>query len=183
MKEITVKEYYGLNKLKRSLYDVLMKTVKRSKNIRVKISDMFIPIQPKHYDLWDFTYSDILELKEAMTLKDGELIKECVRIVYGVQKVQDINILDLQNVNWIYEEFKELVEVETNELKQEYSEKEKAAGVEELERFGHFPSVDNLAKGDLLEHDKILQLPYHKVFVKLNYDKTLGQITKRLMRC
>lgn len=83
--------------------------------------------------------------------------------------------------SWVVEAMTELMETEQTELVYEPTEKEKEAGVEDLNRFDFFPTIDQLTGGDQTRVDEILMLPYHKVFRKMAYTKAVGNINKKLV--
>lgn len=181
-RQITLAEYAAL--ADKTSYDLLLKSIKgNGKGIQVRYTKDFIRINPKHEDIWDFSYSDIIELKKALAeKKDMELLAELFRIVYQVKDITCVNVLDVFTVpGWIVKAMQELMEVEQSELAYEPDEKEKAAGIEELARFEEFPTIDALAGGDLSKHAEVLSWPYHKVFQKLCYQKETGEIQKRLI--
>lgn len=187
LKHITIKEYLELSENDRAVYDMVLNSTEPSKDIWLKVGENLVKMKPKHYDLWDFTYSEIIELKMAFAeLKDFDLTSEIARIVYGIskpEKVFDISVLNISSgFTWVIEEFTQLLEVEKSELNYEPDEKEKAAGIDELSRFGHLPAIDGLTGGDLTKQSDILKQPYHKVFEKLCYQKTVNGIQKKLMQ-
>lgn len=184
LNNITIKEYLELESDK-SIYDMVLSCTKPTKDIELKVGKGFIKITPKHSDLWDFSYSDIIELKMAFAeLKDFDLTSEIARIVYRIakpEKVFDIGFLNITNgFTWVVEEFTQMLQVEKNELYYEPDDKEKAAGVENLARFGHTPTIDSLTGGNMTRESEILQYPYHKVFLKLCYNRTVNEINKKL---
>lgn len=181
LKHITLGEYSQLSENDRSLYDqIISSTIPSGKTIRVKLTS-FAKVIPAHEDVWDFTFSDIIELKMALSeLKELDLLKEIARIVYSVNDIERVNILDLRVLNWVVDAMTMLLETERAELAYEPSKEEKKAGIEELERFGFAPTVDSLAGGDPTKEEAILLLPYHKVFQKMALNKAYNSIQKNM---
>jgi len=181
IRHISVAEYMQLAENEKSVYDLLIGSVTPGKVVMAKFIDRFVEVSPKQEDLWDLTYSDIIELKTALAeLEEADLVMELARIVYGIHDITIVSVIDLQGFNWIIEAMAEMIETEKRELAYEPSEKEKAAGIDELERFGFMPTIDSLAAGNMSEYNQVLSQPYHKVFQKLCYQKTINSITKKL---
>lgn len=128
-------------------------------------------LAPLKSDLWNISWSDRIELSEAVNENN---IFDIIRIIYGISEKQ-FNRLELYNAfavhKYILEELKQMVEVEQNELAHEYSEEEKDAGVEELQEFGYYNSLDSFTGGNILVQNDWLNLPYSKVFRKMCLDK------------
>lgn len=187
LNHITIGEYLELSDGDKSVYDMVLTSTKPMKDIWLRIGKRLTKIRPKHYDLWDFTYSDIIELKMAFAeLKDFDLTTEIARIVYRIavpERVFDISIINISSgFTWVVEEFTRMLEVEHAELNYEPDEKEKAAGVDELSRFGHLPAIESLTGGNMTLKAQILKLPYHEVFEKMVYQSTVSKIQKKLIQ-
>lgn len=188
LKYISLGEYLQLSDADKSVYDLLLKSVEPDrKGIRVKFDGRFIMIKPKHYDLWDFSYSDMIELKKALSEQDGiELTTELIQIVYSLNvrsKLMDINVLDVfTGLKWVVEELKDIIMIEHSELSCVPDEKEKAAGIEELIRFEHYPTIKSLCSSLNKSKDEVLRMPYSEIFLELCYNKTIGEINKRLVK-
>ena len=60
--------------------------------------------------------------------------------------------------------------------------KQLAAGIENLNKFGLFGTIDSLADGDVLKHKAVINLPYHYIFTKLLYEKTKAEYTEAAMK-
>lgn len=187
LNHITIGEYLNLSGGDKSVYDMLLSSTKPTKDIWLKVGKNLVKIQPKHYDLWDFTYSDIIEMKMAFAeLKDFDITTEISRIVYRIaspEKVFDISFLNIASgFTWVVEEFTQLLEVEHAELNYEPNEKEKAAGVDDMSRFGHLPAIRSVCASMNMNEEQVMSLPYHKVFQELCYQKTINQIHKKMIQ-
>lgn len=72
---------------------------------------------------------------------------------------------------FFFEEIKRIHEQEAASLVGEYTQQQKRAGIQQLEKFKHFKTIDGLAGGDVLKYEDILQTEYRTIFMKLYYDK------------
>ena len=106
-------------------------------------------VKPKNENLWFLSWSDIIELRLAIS---EQRMYDVLNIVFGITEKQ-FALLDLFNAysayKWTVEQFKEIVEIEIQELSSEHSQDELEAGVEELHEFGYSVALDGIAKGDL----------------------------------
>lgn len=158
-------------------------TVKESlrANKELRIRSIFPKrIMPKKVNFWDLSWSDIIELRIAVSDRN---LYDTLKVVFGISEKQFMH-LDLFNAfavyKWIIDQFKEIVEIEIQELASEPTEAEKEAGIERLQDFGYSVALDGLTKGDLLKNNDYLKLPYSKIFRKLCLDKTRYEINKNL---
>ena len=139
-------------------------------------------IRSKEDNLWFLSWSNIIELREALS---NQRLCEAIKIVYGITDAQ-FNNLGIFNVYaaylWIAHQFKQMMETEIEQLSFELENEEKEAGAEELQNFGYAVALDGLAGGDILKYDSYLKLPYAKVFRKLCLDKTRYEINKNMQR-
>lgn len=186
LKLITTDQYANMPEGERAAYDLVVKSIKPGKKLWVKNSGGFDEVMPKHAELWDFPYADMIAIKSAFAGFEGvELMKQLADVVYGIHNEQ-FNLISYLNVAvgffpWVFEEFEEIISAENNHLDYTPDEKEKSAGIDNLSDFGHFPAIDSLAGGDITKHDEILKMPYHMVFQKLAYQHTVNQIQKKLI--
>lgn len=146
----------------------------RLKNVLTKI------VKPKQMNLWFLSWSDIIELRIAVSEQN---MFEVLSIVFGINE-NDFARLDLFNAfsvyKWIVAQFKSIVEIEVQELSSEPTPEEIDAGIEELQEFGYSVMLDGIAKGDLLKYDDYLKLPYVKIFRKMCLDKKRYDINKQM---
>jgi len=83
---------------------------------------------------------------------------------------------------WMIDEMKSINELENQYLRSDPDIKLLQAGINELDKFGLNNTLDNLAKGNILDYDKIRQLPYNVVFDKQYLEVTKGRIEKKLAK-
>ena len=135
--------------------------------------------KPKVDSLWMLSWSDLIELRKA--LAENQLA-DLFKILYGISEKR-LAQLDLFNCfaayHWAINELKQIHDAEIERLQDDPSDDEKEAGVEELYEYGHYPALDNLAKGNALVYDNWLRLPYAVVFQKLAKDKLIADINEK----
>lgn len=76
-------------------------------------------------------------------------------------------------------QLQEINERETKEWKFPVESDAHLCGIDDLQRFGIFGTIDDLAGGDILKHDRILNQPYHIVFFKIARDAAKARFEKR----
>ncbi|SHJ20622.1 hypothetical protein SAMN05443429_11237 [Cruoricaptor ignavus] len=79
---------------------------------------------------------------------------------------------------WLNDEVEKIAELEERFLSSDPEPAMLAAGVQRLNEFGAYATVDSLAGGDILKHEAIMQLPYYAVYQKLKLDKVNREIEK-----
>jgi hypothetical protein len=173
---LMLRDYPALSNEARELVDYTIKenlksnSVLRVRGLRTKY------IKPKKSELWFISWSDRIELGIAV---DENNIFEILKIVYGINENQ-FNRLELYNAfavhKLIVEELKLIVNAEINELHTEPTEEEKEAGVEALQVFSYYNSLDAFTNGNILIQNEWLQLPYSKIFRKMCIDKVRHDI-------
>ncbi len=178
LRNITLLEYSQIKN--KGEYDLLVKSIKPSNTISLKVGSKFIVIHPKFNNVWDCSYGDIIELKEAFADGDEEASKAIYKIFYGIRDYSNVSVLSVNNIKWVAEQFEELLKVEKEELSYSPTQKEKNAGIDELNKFGFYPSIDTLTGGDMSKESEFLQMPYSRVFQKLCYNKTINTIHSKL---
>lgn len=107
-----------------------------------------------------------------------------IQIFEYVQGITEKEILELDIVsfygyiNSVIEQVKNLNIAEEVHLTSKYPNIKwgMVDGSERLRNLGMLPMVDNLAGGDILKHDAIMELPYEKVFKKLMLDTKKADI-------
>jgi hypothetical protein len=175
-KRIKMLEYPHLPLDVKELVDyTVMNNLKQNSILRLRKD-----IKPLHDSLWSLPWTDIIELRQA--LADNNLEK-AINIVYKINKYQFLQ-LGIFNIYaaylWIAHQFKDMMEIEIEQLSFDMDNEEKEAGAEELQDFGYVVALDGLAGGDVLKYDAYLKLPYSKVFRKLCLDKTRYEINKNM---
>jgi len=132
--------------------------------------------------LWELRWTDIIELREALSTND--LVK-AICLVYKI-KPNQFNQLEIFNVYavylWIVTQFKVMMETEIEQLTLDLDDEEKQAGAEDLQDFGYVVALDGLAGGDILKYNDYLLIPYAKIFRKLVLDKTRYEINKNMQK-
>ena len=177
--KLKLSDYSSLNIDSRQIVDyTVAKSLKANPVIR--LYGGLITKKPKKNDLWFLSWSEIIELKIAIT---EENIFEVFRIVFDLNE-KEFSKLELFNAfsayKWVTQKAVEIMTLEVQELSSEMSDEEKEAGAEELQEFGYSLVLDGIANGDLLKYDAYLKLPYVKVFRKMCMDKKRYDINKTL---
>jgi hypothetical protein len=170
-KRLMLTDYPNLSHDAKELVDYTIKkslkcnSVLRVRGFRTKY------LKPKKANLWFISWSERIELGMAVDEND---IFEILKIIYGINEKQFVR-LELYNAfavhKWIIEELKLIVQSEMNELHSEPTEEEKEAGVEELQQFSYYNSLDSFTNGNILIQEEWLKLPYSKIFRKMCLDK------------
>jgi hypothetical protein len=136
-------------------------------------------IKPKQTNFWVLSWSDIIELKDAISESN---ILAAFKIIYAINEKQ-FKRIELFNglavYKFIIESVKEIIKIENQELAHELSIEEKDAGAEKMQEFGYSATLDGLTNGDLRLYDEYLNMPYSKIFRKMCLDKTRYDINKQ----
>ncbi len=75
-------------------------------------------------------------------------------------------------------QFNDIVEMESEHLKSEPTTEQRQAGIDMFDEFGIMNTVDSLAGGDVLNYEKILNIDYNTIFIKLKMLKFAGIYNK-----
>ena len=177
-KNIKMLEYAHLKTDVKELVDyTVMNNLKANSVLRLRRD-----VKPKFETLWQLPWTDIIELREALVENN---LQEAIKLVFGIDKIKFLQ-LGIFNTYaaylWIAKEFMEMNRIEIEQLSMDMDDDEKEAGTEDLQDFGYAVALDGLAKGNLLEYDKWLVIPYNKIFRKLLLDKTKYEINKNIQR-
>ncbi|MCG8212939.1 hypothetical protein J2Q11_08625 [Tenacibaculum finnmarkense genomovar finnmarkense] len=170
----SIGDYIYLKDDARDTVDSIIKSVKSNSILRVNS----YKVKPKELSFWNFSWGEIVLLREAIQLQD---LQQVMQLVYGVKAkmFSRINIYNCFAVyKWINEQLKEITDLEVQELGGEVTLEEKEAGVEMLNHFGYSVSVDVLAGGNILKHEEVLAKPYIVIFKKLCLNKAKIEIQK-----
>ena len=81
--------------------------------------------------------------------------------------------------NEIHNQYTALVERENRYLSYDPEPEEIEAGMESFQKFGRLMTVDAIAKGDLLKHEQVINLPYSRVFTKLYMERERSEFQRR----
>lgn len=141
-----------------------------------------------------------IEIKSVRELKFGEVITirnnfkegylksiiESVSMVSGLKEKQILRFTITQFygiISFIKEELVSITNMEINELTDDsfdYNlEQVNAKG--RMEKFGIFNTIDNLANENILDWEKVLEIPYMTVFTKLKMDYERNKIQQELV--
>lgn len=190
-KRITLRKYLSLPESKRAPYELLIDSVLAVKKIKVRDGDFWAVYRPRALNLWKLPYSVIIEIKDAISqVKKGEtteaeLNEELIRIMYRVPASQLHNIDCIAYFNcttWIVEQMADILTIEAQQLGTEEDPKLKAAGIDKLDAFGHWPTIKFLTEKTGQSFDQVLATPYDQIFTDLCYYKAIGDINKKLIK-
>ena len=178
-KRLKLSDYSALTLESKEIIDYTIAESLKPNSI-IRLYGGLITKKPKKDNLWFLSWSDIIELKIAIT---EENIFEVFRIVFDLNE-KEFSRLEMFNAfsayKWVTQKAVEIMTIEDQELSSEMSDEEKEAGAEELQEFGYSLALDGMANGDLLKYDAYLKLPYVKVFRKMCMDKKRYDINKTL---
>jgi len=104
---------------------------------------------------------DIAELYTGETIKGGELLKHWHKCNYYIGSLQGF--------------FKRFESLSLHE----YTDEEIEAGVEDLERFKHYPIVFKIGKERAMSNDEVLAMPAIEVYTEMLYDYERSQYEQR----
>jgi hypothetical protein len=117
------------------------------------------------------------QVKDAQTIfKNGIGWKELINFVSDMtgkkqEKIAGYKFFELCKVRrYVEEQLARIYRIESS-LYYEVSTIDKAAGIDNLAKFGVMIQIDNLAGGDPLKYDPVRALPYEVGFMKLLMDK------------
>lgn len=177
--KIKVKDYSRLAVEAKGVVDYTIKhALKSCRVLKIKRRKL----TPIFDDIFDLEWERIIELRELIYSKD---VFGILKIIYGISEKHFLN-LDIYNCfaahKFVLDEFTELARIESEELSVEPTAEQKNAGIEMLNRFGHYNNLDYLARGDILKYDELLKKPYSIIFRKLVLDKTKNEIENNHIR-
>jgi len=146
--------------------------------------------------LLNFDFESLIYLKWGLlkeTLPSLIQVGDLETLYFLMLKDRGVNVFfnDVQNIEpnkamsfflWIRDEMQSIQELENQYLRSDPDIKLLQAGINELDKFGLNNTLDNLAKGNILDYDKIRQLPYNVVFDKQYLEVTKGRIEKKLAK-
>jgi len=79
----------------------------------------------------------------------------------------DVYLLGLKYI----EQLTKICEAEAEHLKADTSSEQKRAGIDMFNEFGIMNTIDSLANGNVLNYEKVLQIDYNTIFIKLKMCK------------
>ena len=138
------------------------------------------PIDTK-YKLQDLTFRQVETIKQG--IDDPETLPEVFEYIHGMSgdEFENIKIIDFYGLyNGIIKQIENLLGMEEQELTSIHSDTkwELVEGSKRLSVMGILPTVDNLAGGDILKYEQVLDLPYLTVFNKLRMERIKSDIEK-----
>jgi len=104
---------------------------------------------------------EVAELYTGEEISGGELLKHWYKCNYYITSLQGF--------------FKRFESLSLHE----YTDEELEAGVEELERFKHYPIVFKIGKERAMSNDEVLAMPAIEVYTELLYDYERSQYEQR----
>ncbi|PIF44311.1 hypothetical protein CLU96_1254 [Chryseobacterium sp. 52] len=133
--------------------------------------------------------------EEFINLKYGVIKIELPKIQSKGLIIEQVNAIlasqyenvDLKNVIgndvisfliWIKQQQEFIYEVESNHLASDPDPDMILAGIQRLNKYGDYVTLDSLADNKLIHHEKIYNMPYWKVYEKLKVDKERREIEK-----
>ncbi len=177
MKKITLKTYTLLGKDKQRTYDTIVSTTKGRAVIDYYNGKMWESREPKYSDLWDFSWSEVIGIKQAV---QGNDVTELARLIYGIPKVENVNVIDVfTSFKWIAEAVEHMLKTELQELS---SDDANSDLYKPLQRFGEESLLRVVMNARNITEDEAWALPYHKVFFLLCYEKTVNEIEKEKIK-
>lgn len=81
--------------------------------------------------------------------------------------------------NEIHRQYTSMIDRENRYLSYEPEPEEIEAGMESFQKFGRLMTVDAIAKGDLLKHEQVINLPYSRIFTKLYMERERSEFQRR----
>jgi hypothetical protein len=170
-------------------FDITLLRIEHTALILSKLEFMSTPI----YFLNEIEPIDIgLESWEKMNNSNTQFAKcpnnhylaaiEVVKIYYGIDISKELAGYAMPYVADLFAQFDAFGERFSDLGNDVPDDNMIAAGIEKINAFGFFPTLDTLAKGNILEYDVILQQPAITVYSKLLLDKTIRDYTQELNR-
>lgn len=167
----------------KSLIDIVLQNVKPKKVITSKYKGKIFQWEPKVNDFFSLKYKWVILIKENLNSPTLGAVKDILTTVYDIRTDQQFMSCSVFDVfaayAWIVEEVEGIYEVEKEKLFKKPTNKQKAAGIEEFEQLDNIPTIDALANGNILEWDKILELPYGQVLRKMLLNKIQNEYNER----
>lgn len=134
------------------------------------------------------TKNDIfyMKLRDVDFIKSnlGEGDEALIEIIARVQGIENDDVLEMEItkffglLNDVKKQIERINHAENVSLSETHPniKWETVNGSERMAKFGIFNTLDNLAGGDILKYDKIMDITYADVFTKLLMDKTRNDL-------
>lgn len=162
----------------------------------------FIKIGKKTFDVYEdlkkeLTFGQKIALFQDIGEENQAIIKKILSFIYypsyfdcifdfsKATQFQDVigkcKIIEAYPATMFYVgQMVKIKEYEEEKLKNEPSPESRQAGIDQFNKFGVFATIDMLAQGKILDHDKIKDLPYLRVLNKLYLENTKQKYEERL---
>jgi len=141
--------------------------VKGGSELRIKKFLRTKKLKPKVNDLWDLKWIELIELRFDLENQD---LKAVIQKLYTITEKEliQVEVLNYKSVlKWITEQLEDITETEKENLNYTASNDELDAGVEELQKYDYYVTLDSLTDGDSTKEDFYLNKPYSFIFRKL----------------
>lgn len=140
---------------------------------------------PTANKIQDLTLREVEFIK--MGVKDEESLAEVFEYMEGVDNngFMNLNITTFYGLyNDIINQLENLLGMEKQELISEHSDFkwEAVDGSKRLSVMGVLPMIDNLAGGDVLKYEQILDMPYMTIFNKLRLERIQRDIERDMSK-
>lgn len=141
--------------------------VKENPVLRIKSLLGYKKFQPKYNELWDLKWIDLIELRYDLESQD---LQSVIKKIYDIsdRELLQVSIINFKAcLKWITNQLESIANTEVENLKYETSPEELEAGVEELQKYDYYVTLDGLTGGDATKEDYYLNKPYSFIFRKL----------------
>lgn len=124
-------------------------------------------VEPKYKSLWDFSWSDITAIRNYIS--NGDILNPlCIVFQFKEEKLLTALFFNcISAFKWIVEELERIGKVEELKLKNEPSQKEIDAGIEELNKYKELITLDMLTNGDPTKEEFFLSKSYREIFMRV----------------
>jgi hypothetical protein len=148
-------------------------------------ADELIRVSKSEGQLDQYTVSDLVQLVAIYTTPqekrfDDKRIKATIKILEQMP-VAEVYPFGLH----LEQQLIRINEIERKHLKPDHTPEQIKAGIQMFNEVGIFCTIDMIAQGDLLKHNKVLNLPFSLVFNKLllsnissRFDRRLNEVLK-----
>jgi len=124
-------------------------------------------------------------IKEALTDNNDLMLIKIIALVQGITEIKVFEMpitLFFGLLNSVKEQIKIIAKAEQNTLASDIPNMkwESVNGSERMNKFGIYNVLDNLADGDILKYESILNLSYADVFTKLRMNKVKEDLTNEM---
>lgn len=177
-KTVTVARYVHLKPSTQEYVQYIIKHLKPNKVLKIKDRKA----DPKVGSLWNLSWMEVIQIQEAFEEQENKLF-DILSIVYDIPEDGFLNcdiFSFFSAYKWIVEELKD-IEKKYDEMfgDIEMSDEDKAAGAEQLSKYGYSVALRAFTKGDVTKNKSVLSLPYIVIFKEMCLNSELSEIYKR----